>query len=162
LCIPVKAKSYVTGLVEFCIFEPVASTLSVESASNLFSTKMKLILAIGAGSFIGGICRYLLTQFIQARFLSTFPFGTLGVNIIGCLVIGLIYGLSDKGSLTQDWRLFLATGVCGGFTTFSAFSNETFLMLRNGQYAYAFIYVAASVVLGLLATFGGYSIIKLF
>src|SRR6516164_6908843 len=98
---------------------------------------MKLVIAIGAGSFIGGICRYLLSQFIQARFLSTFPFGTLSINIIGCFAIGLVFALSDRGNLTQEWRLIIATGVLGGFTTFSAFSNETFGMLRDGQYWYA-------------------------
>jgi CrcB protein len=123
---------------------------------------MKLILSIGVGSFIGGILRYLLSQFIQTKFLSTFPFGTLGVNIIGCLVIGLVYGLSDRGNLTQEWRLFLATGICGGFTTFSAFSNETFGMLRDGQYVYAVTYITVSVIFGVLATFSGFSIIKLF
>ena len=123
---------------------------------------MKLILSIGVGSFIGGIMRYLLSQFIQTKFLSTFPFGTLGVNIIGCLVIGLVYGLSDRGNLTQEWRLFLATGICGGFTTFSAFSNETFGMLRDGQYVYAVTYITVSVIFGVLATFSGFSIIKLF
>jgi CrcB protein len=123
---------------------------------------MKLILTIGAGSFIGGILRYLLSQFIQTKFLSTFPFGTLSVNIIGCLAIGLIYGLSDRGNLTQEWRLFLATGICGGFTTFSSFSNETFGLLRDGQYLYAFTYILASVIFGLLATFAGFSIIKIF
>jgi CrcB protein len=121
---------------------------------------MKLVIAIGAGSFIGGICRYLFSQFIQARFLSTFPFGTLSVNIIGCFAIGLVFGLSDRGNLTQEWRLILATGVLGGFTTFSAFSNETFGMLRDGQYWYALMYVTGSVVVGVLATFIGYSTIK--
>ena len=82
---------------------------------------MKIILAIGTGSFIGGILRYLLSQFIQTKFVSTFPFGTLGVNIIGCFLIGLVFGLADRGNLTQEWRLFLATGLIGGFTTFSAF-----------------------------------------
>jgi crcB protein len=121
---------------------------------------MKLILAIGIGSFIGGVLRYLLSQFIQSKFLSTFPFGTLGINIIGCFFIGLVFGLSDRGNFTMEWRLFLATGILGGFTTFSAFSNETVGMLRDGQYWYASIYVAASVIIGLLATFTGFSLIK--
>lgn len=124
--------------------------------------EMKLILAIGTGSFIGGILRYLLSQFIQTKFLSTFPFGTLGVNLLGCFAIGLVFGLSDRGNLTQDWRLFLATGLCGGFTTFSAFSNETFGLLRDGQHWYAIAYIAASVVLGILSTFIGLATIKVF
>ena len=122
---------------------------------------MKLILAIGVGSCIGGICRYLLSQLIQNKFLSTFPFGTLGVNIIACFLIGVVFGLSDRGNLTMEWRLFLATGILGGFSTFSAFSNETVALLRDGQLWQAFIYISCSVVIGLLATFIGISLIKL-
>jgi len=123
---------------------------------------MKLILAIGIGSFIGGISRYLLSQFIQNKFLSTFPFGTLGINILGCFLIGLVFGMSERGSFTMEWRLFLATGILGGFTTFSAFSNETVGMLRDGQYWYASVYVASSVIIGLFATFIGISLTKFF
>ena len=122
---------------------------------------MKLILAIGIGSCIGGICRYLLSQLIQNKFLSTFPFGTLGVNIIACFLIGVVFGLSDRGNLTMEWRLFLATGILGGFSTFSAFSNEIVALLRDGQLWQAFIYISCSVVIGLLATFIGISLIKL-
>ena len=116
---------------------------------------MKILLAIGTGSFIGGILRYLISQLINTRTLSAFPFGTLSVNIIGCLLIGIVYGFVDKGSLTNDWRLFIATGVLGGFTTFSAFSHESVAMLREGHTGYAFAYIASSVLLGLLATYGG-------
>src|ERR1051325_3919498 len=114
---------------------------------------MKIILAIGIGSFIGGISRYLLSRAIQNKFLSAFPYGTLGINIIGCFLIGIVFGLSDRGNITVEWRLFWATGVLGGFTTFSAFSNETVSLLRNGQIWYAFTYIAASIVIGLIATF---------
>jgi len=123
---------------------------------------MKLILAIGAGSFLGGIFRYLIAQFIQTKFLSTFPFGTMVVNVAGCFLIGLVYGLSDRGNLSQEWRLFLATGLLGGFTTFSAFSNETVAMLRDGQLWYAMIYVGSSIILGLAGAFAGITSIKLF
>jgi fluoride exporter len=123
---------------------------------------MKLILAIGTGSFIGGVFRYLVSRLIQAKFLVIFPFGTLTVNIIGCFLIGIVYGFSDRGNLSQEWRLFLATGLLGGFTTFSAFSNETIGMLRDGQLGYAGAYVALSVIVGLAATFIGISITKLF
>jgi len=121
---------------------------------------MKIILAIGIGSCIGGVCRYLLSQFIQNKFLSTFPFGTLGVNIIGCFLIGIVFGLSERGNFTIEWRLFLATGLLGGFTTFSSFSNETVSLLRDGQLWYAFTYIACSVVICLLATFTGISLVK--
>ncbi len=122
---------------------------------------MKLILAIGAGSFIGGICRYLMSLFIQQKIFSTFPFGTMSVNILGCFLIGLVFGLSDRGNMSQEWRLFLATGVLGGFTTFSAFSNETVGMMRDGQFVYASVYVLSSIALGLAATFIGIMIIRI-
>ena len=123
---------------------------------------MKIVMVIGFGSFIGGICRYLTTQFIQNRFLSAFPYGTLWVNIAGCFIIGLVFGLSEKSNLPVEWRLFLATGFCGGFTTFSAFSNETIALLRDGQLWSAAMYTGASVIFGLLATFAGISVFKLF
>ena len=123
---------------------------------------MKLILAIGTGSFIGGILRYLLTQFIQTKSVSTFPYGTLSVNIIGCFLIGLVFGFADKGNLSNEWKLFLATGLLGGFTTFSAFSNETLTLLRDGQSWSAAAYIVTSVLIGLLATFVGISVTKLF
>ena len=121
---------------------------------------MKIILAIGTGSFIGAVFRYLLSQLIQTKVVSTFPFGTLTVNIVGCLLIGLLFGVSVRVHMTQEWRLFLATGVLGGFTTFSAFSYETINMLRDGQFWYASTYVVSSVVVGLIATFIGIAIIK--
>lgn len=123
---------------------------------------MKIILTIGIGSFIGGVFRYLLSQFIQTKFVSSFPFGTLFVNIIGCFFIGLVFGLADKRNLTNEWRLFLSTGLIGGFTTFSAFSNETVTLFRDGQLWYASAYITASILFGLLATFIGISIVKLF
>ena len=123
---------------------------------------MKLILMIGIGGFIGATSRYLLSLFIQNKFLSTFPFGTFSVNIIGCFLIGVVYAISEKGNMGIEWRLFLATGILGGFTTFSSFSNETVSMLRDSQYSYVLLYVSGSVILGLLATFCGIFLIKLF
>jgi CrcB protein len=121
---------------------------------------MKIILAVGLGSFIGGICRYLVTLFIQNKFLTTFPFGTMFVNVLVCFLIGIIYALSDRGSLSPLWRMFLATGMMGGFTTFSTFSNETVSMLRDAEYVPAFSYIAFSIIIGLAATIGGISLIK--
>lgn len=121
---------------------------------------MKLILMIGIGGFIGTISRYLISVLIQNKFLSTYPWGTFTVNIMGCFLIGIIYALSDKGNFSVEWRLFLATGIMGGFTTFSSFSNETVSMLRDAQYGNALLYVGSSVLLGLLATFCGIVLIK--
>lgn len=123
---------------------------------------MRFLLFIGMGSFLGGISRYLFAQFVQQKFLSAFPYGTLAVNILGCFIIGLVFGASEKTDLSVEWRLFLATGFCGGFTTFSAFSNETLGLLRDGQFWSASVYILASVAMGLLGTFAGFSVFKLF
>jgi CrcB protein len=123
---------------------------------------MKLVLLIGAGGFIGSSLRYLVSLFVQSKVLTTFPFGTFAVNILGCFLIGAVYALSDRGNLAAEWRLFLATGILGGFTTFSSFSNETVSMMRDAQYGSALLYVVSSVILGLLATFLGIFLIKLF
>ena len=119
-----------------------------------------LTLAIGTGSFIGGVCRYLLSLLIQAKTATQFPLGTLTVNMIGCFFIGIVFGFFDKGLVSQEWRLFLATGVLGGFTTFSAFSFETFALFRDGHAGYALLYILASLLLGLLATYVAYLLIR--
>lgn len=82
------------------------------------------------------------------------------MNILGCFLIGLVFGCVERFSLAPEWRLFFATGLLGGFTTFSAFSNETFGLIRNGQFAHAAGYVLLSVLLGLAATYLGYLILK--
>ncbi|MCF6212758.1 MAG: fluoride efflux transporter CrcB [Flavobacteriaceae bacterium] len=122
---------------------------------------MRIVALVGLGSFIGGTLRYLIAQMVQSKFLSAFPFGTLTVNIIGCFVIGIVFGMSEKFNLSPEWRLFLATGICGGFTTFSAFSLETMQLLRDGQILYGLLYVAASILVGLLAVYLGMTLLKL-
>jgi CrcB protein len=126
-----------------------------------FHPQMKLALIIGIGSFIGGFSRYLLSLFIQAKTTSPFPLHTLIVNIIGCFFIGIIFGFFDKGQIANEWKLFLATGILGGFTTFSAFSIETLTLFREGYTGYALLYIFASVLLGLLLTCLAYILIKL-
>jgi len=85
---------------------------------------------------------------------------TLIVNIIGCFFIGIVFGLFDKGQISNEWKLFFATGVLGGFTTFSAFSSETFVLFRDGYVSYALLYISASVLLGVLATYIAYLFVK--
>ncbi len=122
---------------------------------------MKILLLIGTGSFLGGVFRYLLSQFVQAKTFSAFPFGTFIVNIVGCFLIGIVFGLMHKGNISQELRLFLMTGLLGGFTTFSAFSHETVELFRGGQFWYAAAYISASVFLGLAATFVGNAATKI-
>src|SRR6188768_30284 len=123
---------------------------------------MKIILAIGTGSFLGGVFRYLLSESIQSKYLTAFPIGTMLVNFTGCFFIGLVYGFAERGVLSGDWKLFLATGLLGGFTTFSAFSIETVGLIRHGQLGYAAAYISASVIIGLLATFAGIFLVRVF
>ena len=123
---------------------------------------MKILLIVGLGSFIGGVLRYLISVAIQSRFLATFPYATLSVNIMGCLAIGILFGLSDKIIFSNEAKLFLATGLLGGFTTFSAFSAETIALFRIGHISSAFVYIALSLCLCLLATFIGFAITRIF
>jgi len=123
---------------------------------------MKFLLVIGSGSFIGGVSRYLLSQMLHTRYTTEFPIGTLGVNILGCFFIGIVFGLSEKLNFAHEWQLFLITGILGGFTTFSAFSNETFSLMRDGQIWIALSYILLSVVFGIVATFLGFALLKLF
>lgn len=123
---------------------------------------MQYLLWVGIGSFVGGCARYGLSLWVQSKVLSAYPYGTLSVNIIGCLLVGVFFGLSERYQIASEWRLLLVTGFCGGFTTFSAFSLETMALLRNGQFIPTFIYVAVSLLFGLFATFSGYALQKLF
>jgi len=116
----------------------------------------KIILIIGSGSFIGGVARFLLTKYVQSGLISSFPYGTFLVNISGCLLIGILYGLSERQVLiSSEWKLFLTVGLCGGFTTFSAFSNENVMLLKDGNFLYAALYASLSVFIGLMATWLG-------
>lgn len=121
---------------------------------------MRLILLVGLGSFIGGVCRYLLSMLVQSKSSSAFPFGTLVVNLIGCLLIGILFGIFDRTHVSNEWRLLLVTGILGGFTTFSAFSGETYNLIKTGNPGYAILYVTLSVVCGISLTFLGAWIIK--
>ena len=117
---------------------------------------IRLIIIVGAGSFLGGITRYVVSQFMDGKFPGVFPYGTLTINILGCLLIGVLFGFLEKTMLNQEWRIFLATGILGGFTTFSAFSIETYNLIREGHSWMAVLYVLASVVAGLMLTVLGF------
>jgi CrcB protein len=122
----------------------------------------KYVVLIGTGGFIGSVLRFYVSRLVQDFFLSSFPYGTSVVNVIGCLLIGFIYGIAEKGTwLTPEWRIFLTVGLCGGFTTFSTFSSENFQLLRDGQFMQAILYTSSSVLLGFLAVYSGYVISKL-
>lgn len=123
---------------------------------------LKTLLLVGAGGFLGSIGRYLASLYVNRLIPSEgFPFGTFFVNILGCFLIGLIYGLAEKHDwMTPEARLFLATGFCGGFTTFSTFSYESLTLLNNGQYTQVFLYISLSVAVGIALVFVGLTLGK--
>jgi CrcB protein len=124
------------------------------------------IVLVGVGGMLGSILRFVTGTLMSRQFGNRIPLGTFTVNIVGSFLIGLILGYSIKriaetGHLSAaNWTLFFATGFCGGFTTFSAFCNEGFLLLKENQFSLFFVYFTASVVLGLLATAAGYFLTK--
>jgi len=115
------------------------------------------IFLVGIGGFLGSVLRFLLGGLAhQLTRTNTFPIGTLVVNLIGCLVIGMLAAISEtRGVFSPEARAFIFVGLLGGFTTFSAFGNETINLWRDGQSAFAFANVAASVVFGLGAVWLG-------
>ncbi len=124
---------------------------------------LKSILIVGFGGFIGTVARFLISRYFQVNYTSGFPWGTFLVNILGCLIIGIIYGISEKGDfISPEMRLFLAVGICGGFTTFSSLSNDAFLLLRQQEWIRFASYTSFSFFLGLLAVYSGRAFIKLF
>ena len=118
------------------------------------------ILLVAIGSGLGGVLRYLVPCWIGAP--RGFPWATLTVNVVGSLLIGLLSGHLARhgGSSADSIRAFAVVGFCGGFTTFSTFSNETFRMLENNQWLSAAGYVGLSVAAGLVAVFVGYWLSK--
>ena len=117
---------------------------------------MKNLIVIGAGGAIGAVARHLLGALVVRHVNWGFPLSTFLVNLSGCFFIGILYGIATRYSwLTLEWRLFLITGICGGYTTFSSFSFESISLVRQGSYTYFFLYVFGSVILGLLATVAG-------
>ena len=113
------------------------------------------------GSFIGGALRYLISTWMKNVCTQGFPWGTLMVNLFGCFVIGLLFALFGRYSSTSHpWYLLLTTGLCGGFTTFSTFANESLQMLQNGHWGSFLAYVSISVIAGICLTALGYWIVK--
>ena len=128
--------------------------------SRLYNHTMINFLLIGAGGFIGSVLRYLVSGAVQTLSQSiAFPYGTLAVNVLGCFCIGFLSELSDVRALIgTDTRAFLIVGILGGFTTFSAFGNETMNLFREGEAALAMMNVGAQVLVGLGAVWLGYTL----
>jgi CrcB protein len=122
----------------------------------------KELLLVFTGGGLGSILRYSITKFTYTRFQLTFPFGTLMVNILACLILGIAVGMADQKQIIGPLsRLFIVTGFCGGFSTLSAFSNESVFLYQNGNYIFMGLYIFLSILLSIAAILAGQFLVKL-
>ena len=122
---------------------------------------LKSLLIAGTGGFIGTVLRFLVSRYFQENTFSLFPWGTFTVNIIGSLMIGIFYGMSERGNLlSPEIRIFLTIGICGGFTTFSSLTNDAFMLLQEKEWLKVSLYASLSFFLGLVAVYLGRTLIK--
>ena len=122
---------------------------------------LPLVLMVALGSATGGVMRFAISSLAQSRWPHGLPWGTLAINVLGSMVIGLLLRSSlDGPGIAPGMRALLAVGFCGGFTTFSTFSWETAVMLREGEVASAALYTALSVTLSIAATFAGFRLAR--
>ena len=123
---------------------------------------MNQLILIFVGGGLGSITRFVLGKSIQAQFLRTFPFGTLGVNVLASLILGFLVGMFEAKTLTNpNYKALIAIGFCGGFSTFSTFSNDTLQLIQNNRLPEALLNVLLNVVLCILATFGGLTLVRI-
>lgn len=124
----------------------------------MVSDIIKNIVIVGSGSIIGGAARYLISL-VMKGIGKGFPWATLAVNLVGCFLIGLLWGIfSRNASESSKWTLFLTVGLCGGFTTFSTFSKEALMMLQSGNILGFTGYIALSVIAGIALVALGYHV----
>ena len=122
---------------------------------------MNQLLLIFIGGGLGSLVRFALSKFIQENIDRTFPFGTLGVNVLASIVLGIFVGMVESKSLINpNYKALIAIGFCGGFSTFSTFSNDTLQLIQNNRITEAFLNIFLNVMLCLLATFGGLMLAK--
>jgi CrcB protein len=122
---------------------------------------LKNILIVGAGGFIGSVMRYLVQIFVEKGLVSTFPWGTFVANVLGSFIIGVVFAFAEKGNLMSvEWRMFLAVGICGGFTTFSSFAFNNLMMIEERSIGQLFFNVGGSLFFGILAVYLGIILVR--
>lgn len=122
---------------------------------------LRTILIVGTGGFIGSVMRYLIQVYIEKGLASTFPWGTFVANIAGSFIIGIVFAFAEKGNLmNSEWRIFLAVGVCGGFTTFSSFAYNNLILLEEHSYGQLLWNVGGSLFFGILAVYLGIIVVR--
>lgn len=121
---------------------------------------LRTVLLVGAGGFIGSVMRYLLQVFVEKGMSSTFPLGTLIANIAGSFLIGIVFALAEKQIMNAEWRLFMSVGICGGFTTFSAFAFNNFNMIKEHTWNQLLLNVGGNLILGVFAVYLGIILVK--
>jgi CrcB protein len=123
---------------------------------------MQKTILIGLAGFVGTVGRYWLSDAIARQHGEAFPWGTVVVNLIGCFLVGCFYyATEERFALSPSWRSVILIGLLGGFTTFSSYGLQTFVLLREGQIVWASLNVAISNGVGLLMVWAGYSITKI-
>jgi CrcB protein len=124
---------------------------------------ISMIFWAALGSGIGGAARFLIGGFFEKQTANIFPWATFTVNLTGSLIIGILYALSQKTkAISPEISVFLITGICGGFTTFSAFSMDNFRLIQQGEYGIAMLYVGGSIIAGLFFLWLGMGLTKIF
>ncbi len=116
------------------------------------------LLWVFIGGGLGSIARY-LTGDVLKSYTQLFPWGTLLANALSCIILGYLVAYNLKSPLSPSYRLLLMTGFCGGFSTFSTFSSETYLLLQDGKFSLALAYVAGSLIIGLLGIILGFRLL---
>ena len=122
---------------------------------------IKMMLLAGCGGFVGTALRYLVGRLVPHITHSHFPWSTLVVNLLGCFIIGLLFGAAERGNLlSANMNVVLITGFCGGFTTFSTFADDIYLLLQKGQWGMFLGYMLLSLVVGVLLVWAGRALVR--
>jgi CrcB protein len=122
---------------------------------------LRTLLIVGTGGFIGSVMRYLIQVYVEKGLVSTFPWGTFVANIAGSFIIGIVFAFAEKGSLLNaEWRMFLAVGICGGFTTFSSFAFNNFTMIEERSIGQLLLNVGGSLFFGIMAVYLGIILVR--